>query len=428
MALTAIALVIQPVLAAAPSATPIQNDKTYGFSCVDGVCRAELDLGIGAGLLPQGAWLTVLQSALHALPGGVGVGLQDDVTITVPTGKLSLADADMVLTMDDAGKISSLRGSASAPVPTFGLLGDWQFITPARLSVGYDRGDALSDLNAPLQADRHYFFLDAQAGLNFSSKEMTLTSEPGQRATVVVDLAQPLIFIDGQVTLHTDGQMAYVRQALGPLANNSWMPLDLPLHQSVLVHLQGQVGREIEPKLLVAGEYRVDGGLVAKWLQVDATPLIAHGEATIGPEGLALEGSARSAIQPEQLFDGGATAQLFVPFHASEKASLTVGAGVASPAIGVDQEANAGVVGDASWLRRSSDAAVTGVQEGWSNLGTAAQSSYAWMSQGVGTGWAYTQEQWCGLMGNCASDEAMTMPQETPQDAPQDAPVASAQK
>lgn len=402
MALTALVVLIQPVFAAAPVANATQNEKTFGFSCVDGVCRAQLDLGIPADKLPQGAWLTVMESALHLLPAGAGVGLNDDVTLTLPTGKLSLADADLVVKLDDAGKITTMHGSASAPVPTFGLLGDWQLVTPARLSVGYEKGDALAYLNAPLQADRRYFYFDAEAGMNLSSQEMTLTSEPGQRAAIIVDFKQPLVFIDGQVTLHTDGQMAFVRQALGPIANNQWMPLDLPLHQSVLVHLQGQVGRDVEPKLTLAGEYRVDGGLVAKWMQLDATPLIASGQATIGPEGLALEGSARSALKPDQFFDGGAKAHVFVPFDTSKNASVGVGADVASPAMGVKQEATANAAGGAGWLRESTDAAMVGMQSGLNAAGSAAQSGYSWMSQGVGTGWAYTQEKWCSLIQNCA--------------------------
>jgi hypothetical protein len=395
-------LLIQPVFAAAP-VVATQNEKTFGFHCVDGVCRAQLDLGIPVDKLPQGAWLTVMQNALRSLPDGMSVGLNDDVTLTLPTGKLSLADADLVVKLDDAGKITTMHGSASALVPTFGLLGDWQFVTPARLSVGYERGDALSYLNAPLQADHRYFYFDAETGMNLSSKEMTLTSQPGQRAAIVVDFMQPLLFIDGQVTLHTGGQMAFIRQALGPVANNQWMPLDLPLHQSVLVHLQGQVGRDVEPKLTLAGEYRVDGGLVAKWMQVDATPLVASGQAMIGPKGLALEGSARSALKPDQFFDGGAKAHLFVPFDTEKDASVSIGADVALPAIGVQQDASASAAGGAGWLRQSTDAAMAGVQSGLNTVGSAAQSGYAWMSQGVGTGWAYTQEKWCSLIRNCNS-------------------------
>src|SRR4051812_24324068 len=109
MALMALALTIEPVFAAAPSAGASQDAKTFGFSCVNGFCRAQLDLGIGANLLPQGVWLTVLERALRVLPDRAGVGVQNDVTLTLPTGTLSLADADMVLTMDEAGKIMSLR-------------------------------------------------------------------------------------------------------------------------------------------------------------------------------------------------------------------------------------------------------------------------------------------------------------------------------
>jgi hypothetical protein len=365
-----------------------------------------LDLGLGAEWLPQGAWLSVMQSALRQLPGGMGIELQDDVTITLPKGTLSLADADLVLTLDEAGKIATLRGSAAAPVPTFGLLGDWQVVTPARVSVGYDRGAMLTELNAPLQAERRYFFIDAEAGLHLATQGMALTSDAGQRATLIVDFVQPLVYVDGQVTLHTDGQMAFIREALGPIGDSGWFPTDLPLHQSVMVHLQGQLGRDIEPKLTVAGEYRVDGGLVGKWMQIDATPLLAQGQAVIGPQGLMLEGKTRSALQPEKWFDGGAQAQLFVPFDAPETTSLTVGADVAAPVAGINEAATATMAGEPGWLTRTGESAWAGVQQGWSQMGSAAQSGAAWIGDGLGTGWAFTQAQWCGLTGVCAEDTA----------------------
>jgi hypothetical protein len=223
-----------------------------------------------------------------------------------------------------------------------------------------------------------------------------------------LDFAQPLLFVDGQVTLHTDGQMAFIREALGPLGESGWMPTDLPLRQSVLVHVQGQLGRDVEPKLTLAGEYRMDGGLVGKWMQIDATPLLAQGKAIIGPEGLMLEGTARSALQPQRWFDGGAEALLFVPFAAPETTSLRVGGDFASPAMGVDEAASATIAGEPGWLERTGEAAWTGVQTGWNQMGAAMQDGlqegYGWVSEGIGAGWASATEQWCGLTRLCAED------------------------
>jgi hypothetical protein len=411
-ALMATLLVVQPMMAAtsglaAPEGEQV-GERYLGFHCVDNVCRAELDLGIGSDWLPSGAWLTVMKYALRQLPGGLGIELQDDVTITLPTGNLSLADANLTLTLDESGKVIAMRGSAAAPVPTFGLLGDWQVVTPARVTVGYDLGKELVALNAPLQPERRYFFMDAEAGLHLITNGLELTSDAGQRATLVVDFAQPMLFVDGRVTLHTDGQMAFIREALGPLGESSWMPTDLPLRQSVQVHVQGQLGREVEPKLTLAGEYRMDGGMIGKWLQLDATPLLARGQATIGPEGVVLEGQARSALKPNEWFDGGAQAQLFVPFDAPETAALSVGADVASPVMDVEQSATATLAGESGWLERTGEAAWTGVQQGWNQVGTVVQNGYASLgeslSDGLESGWAGVQSQWCGLTGLCAEE------------------------
>jgi prepilin-type processing-associated H-X9-DG protein len=398
----ALLVTVQPLQAAAPQ--PVTEiERTLGLQCEDGVCRAELDLGLDAemGWLPQGAWLAVMEGALRHLPGGMGLEVQEDVTISLPTGDLLLADADLVLTLDEAGRVATVRGSATAPVPTFGLLGDWQVVTPARVSVGYDRGASLTAFNAPLQAERRYFFIDAEAGLHLSTSSMALVSDAGQRATLIVDLAAPMLFVDGHVTLYTDGQLAFVREALGPLGESGWMPTDLPLRQQVQFHLQGQVGRDVEPKLTVASGYALDAGMVGQWLQLEATPLRAEGQAVISADGLLLEGTARSTIQPAQFFDAGAQAQLFVPFAAPETAAVTVGAAVTIPPLDVDENATATVAGEAGWLAESGQVAWSGIQQGWHGMGAAMHTGYVWAGEGVGTGWAYTQAQWCGLTGMC---------------------------
>ena len=415
VALIALLLVVQPMFAAAPEPLAARVERHYGLACVDGVCRAQLDLGFATDALPsaftEGAWLTFMQGALRQLPGGAGIEVQDDVTITLPTGSLSLVDADLVLTLDDAGQIATLRGSAAAPVPTFGLLGDLQVVTPARVAVGYDRGDALTALDAPLEAARRYFFIDAEAGLHLLTHGLDLRADQGQRATLIVDFAQPMVYVDGQLTLYTDGQMAFIREALGPIGDSQWMPTDLPLRQSVVVHLQGQMGRAIEPQLTLGGEYRMDGGLMGKWMQIDATPLLARGQAIISPAGLMLEGNARSALQPGKWFDGGAQAQLFVPFDDPETTALTVGADVASPMMGVEQAATATMAGESGWMARTGEMAWGGVQQGWQQVVPAMQSGYGWVSngvsEGIGTGWANTQQQWCGLTGFCAEPTAV---------------------
>ncbi len=52
MALMTLILVVQPALAAAPAVGNPQEEQSYGLRCSEGVCHAQLDLGIGAELLP----------------------------------------------------------------------------------------------------------------------------------------------------------------------------------------------------------------------------------------------------------------------------------------------------------------------------------------------------------------------------------------
>ena len=250
--------------------------------------------------------------------------------------------------------------------------------------------------------------MDAEAGLHLATQHLSLASDGGQRATLLVDFAQPLVYVDGHLTLHTDGQMAFIREALGPVGEGGWLPAELPLQQKISLHLQGQVGREVEPQLSLSGEVRMDGGLAGKWLEIDATPLLAQGKAMISPQGVLVEGTARSTLQPERWFDSGAQAQLFVPFDAPETASLTVGVDVASPALGVDEAASATVAGEPGWLAQRGQAAWAGVQQGWNQAGTAMQTGSGWVAGGVQAGWATTQSQWCRWTSACAEPAAST--------------------
>ena len=420
-ALVAAMLVVQPVLAAGE--TPAR--PSYGLSCVAGVCTARINLGIRvADLGVGGAWLQVMESALRELPGGVGLAVTDDVTLTLPAGQLQLADADLVLTLDEAGNVARLRGSAAAPLPTFGLLGDMQLVTPARVDVGYDVGANLSALNAPLDPARHYLFLDFQAGMQLASNgatPMNLATAQGQRATLVVDVVQPLVYVDGLVTLRTDGQLAFIRELVGPVADAGWLPTELPLAQSTSLHIQGQVGQGIEPKLTMGAGYRMDGGMVGRWLQIDATPLLAQGHAVITPAGLLLAGEARSALAPDKLLDTGAQAEVFVPFVAADAASASATVDATLPALGLEAERTGTVAGEPGWLvnmaqttwQKTWQGVQTSATQVGATLQSTAQSGYGWMAGGVSSGWGYTHAQWCGLTGLCAPAEVAETAEES---------------
>jgi hypothetical protein len=402
--LLGILLPAQAVMAAAP--TP---ERRLGLNCEAGVCTAKFDLGVDGNGLAEGVWLSVLQSAVNALPGGDGFVVNDDVSVSLPSGRLTLADAELVVTLDEAGQVATLRGSALAPVPTFALLDGLSFVTPARVTVGFDRGDVLALSHLTLDEARRYLFIDAQAGLSVATQGMALDTAAGQRATLVIDPTQPAVYVDGRVTLRTQGAMAFWGEFAPDASEAGWLPALLPFANSTTLH--AQVGRDVEPIVEVNNRFSVDGGLlgglagglVGQWLQLDETPFTTEGWAKISPDGLLVAGEARVAVAPTQVLESHAEAELFVPFDGAEAAYVALSADVASPLLQVDEALATQVVGEPGWVAQTAASTWRGVRDSVAHnvaqSGAAIGTGYAWVEAGTAAQWASVQRGWCGWTG-----------------------------
>lgn len=397
-AFLALLLAAQPLLAADP--TP----RTVGLRCDDGVCRARLYLGADVpAWVQEGVWLEVAQAAISRLPGGE-LAVRDQVLLALPSGPLHLLDADLRFTLDDEGRVATLSGSAQLPAPLFGLLGDGQVIAPARVALGVEYGRELQYLTAPLEPARRYFFIELAAGMGLLTGGVNLAVAPGARATLVVDFVQPLVFVDGGITIRSDGQMAWVQQWLD--GSGEWgIPAELPLRQMATFQMQAQAGREVAPQIAAESMLRFDAGRVGQWLRLDATPLHAHGRAVIGADGLQISGTLASSLAPEHVYTGAAQASLFVPFVAPETTALSLEAEARAPWLAWDSAGKvtfAGAPGwHTAWAATTWQGMVAGTQSSAAWLGDSLASSGAWLVDGTRTAWAGTQERWCAFTGWC---------------------------
>lgn len=417
-ALIAVATVAQPVLAADP--LPAQ---AFGFQCENGVCRLRLDMGVAADEgIAQAVWLEVMQDALRQAPDGAGLILDDAITITMPTGVLSLTDAQLFAMVDDTGAITNLHGSALLPLPTFGLMGDVMLVTPTRVEFGYDLGSRLGQFDAPLMPDRRYVYLKADAGLQVltaAEPNLAVTATPavpGQHVAVVADLTQPMLWFDGDVTVRTDGQIAFLRELMEPAEGVPWLgdalPEVLPLRQTVTWSVTGQAGRGIDPQLAVGATMQVDAGLAGTWLALDSVPLVARGSAMISPAGLLVSGSASTDVSPTQFFGADMLAQVFVPFQPAVEMTAEVAAGVHVPFLGIDQVASGRIAGDPQHVIAVTQGAWQSLQTGATGAGEVAVAGWDWAAmQGedgyrhiieqAGRGWSLARATWCGVAGRC---------------------------
>jgi hypothetical protein len=397
-ALFAVLLVVQPLWAAAPA-----GFDPKGPVCAAGMCTFTLDMGNVPGWPGEEFSITVAEDAVTTRPDGSEFVLADDVTLALPVGTLALADAELAVTVDELGHVVALRGSALAPVPTFALFDDLALVTPARVTIGYDRGDVVALSHLALDPARRYLFIDAQAGLTLAMQEMALSAPAGQRATLVFDPAQAAVYLDGQVTLRTNGMMAFVGEMLPENVDATWLPSVLPLVATTHVH--GELGRALEPSLAVNGKLALDGGAAGQWLKLETAPLTTEGWAMISPAGVLLAGAAEVAIAPDRLLDSMAQAELFVPFAQPEQVRVEASASLVSPMLGVDESVAGTVAGEPGWVAATAGSAwrelQTAVEQGGDTLG----AGYAWLEAGAANGWTATQTQWCATTSWCAEDE-----------------------
>lgn len=428
-AMIGLATVAQPALAAAPSVA-----QSFGFQCDNGVCKLELDLGVDADeQFAQGVWLEVMEESVRQAPDGLGLVLDDSIMISMPTGVLSLTDAELYALIDDGGAITNLHGSALLPLPTLGLTGDMMPVTLTRVEFGYDLGAQLTEFNAPLSPDRRYAYFKADAGLRVlmaSTPGVEVSPAPGQQIAVVADLTQPMLWFDGEVTVRTDGNVAFLREFVEPIeglpligdALPEMLPAVMPVRQTVTWEVEGQVGQGVEPKLTFDASTQVDAGMVGKWLELESVPLMAKGTAMISPAGLLVSGSAVSDVSSSQVFGTDVVAQVFVPFQPAVDMTAEVAAGVQVPFLGIDEMASGRIVGDPQSVVAVTQGAWQTVQGGATSAGDAAAASMNWVAlQGedgyryiveqAGRGWSMARTAWCGFAGQCELDEALASTQ-----------------
>lgn len=412
--LLAVALV-QPALAAPPT-------QAVELGCQDGVCQFQLNLGATADLQPSGVavWLKFLELGLRPLPGGARLQVQEDVTFSLPLGTFVLPDADLVLEFGDGGKIASIHGTTALPVPTLGLFDIFQWVTPARITVAYDVGAELPSVDAPIAADHHYLYLDVEAGLQAIMPEgVELTAPAGQQVTLLLDVTQPVVYMDGDVHLRYMSGLAFVRELVDPAGGFDWLPAGIGLPQQIDLSINGMLGRGVAPSLEMNAGYQLDAGMVGQWLRLEEPLIQASGQVVLTQDGLLLAGQAQSVLAPATWGDGRLVAEVYIPFAHTQDAYAQLDTAQAAPdgAPGESNEAplhapatvstefetapdiaSAPATGDQGWLPNA-ETVVEAAQTGYARIAASASQGYQWMENGLASGWRFTTGQFCAVTG-----------------------------
>ena len=271
-----------------------------------------------------------VERMIEATPfGGIAAGvskapisISKDVTLSLPWGDLKLTNVQLQVEMGKSGSVQRLRGTADMPFPTFGVLDDTRIVTPARADVGLELGRNLNGLNLGLEPERQYLFLDVDSAFGVTarapgkSSELSFSLEPGQRLMLVIDTVEPIAYLDGQITLSLDDQIALLGGVLENTAIGPYVPDSLPLRQRSQFGVSGKFSKDLaESHITLTGAYVMDGGLLPARLGIEATPVQVKGTLTISRDGILADGAVVSSIEPEHVLDGGASVRAFIPFR-----------------------------------------------------------------------------------------------------------------
>ena len=271
-----------------------------------------------------------VERMIEALPFGsiaaeaskAPISISKDVTLSLPWGDLKLTNVQLQVEMGKGGSVERLRGTADMPFPTFGVLDDTRIVTPARADVGLELGKNLDGLNLGLDPERQYLFLNVDTAFGVTarapgkSSELSFSLEPGQRLMLVIDTVEPIAYLDGQITLSLDDQIALLGGVLENTAIGPYVPDSLPVRQRSQFGVSGKFSRNLaDSRLTLTGAYVMDGGLLPARLGIEATPVQVKGTLTISRDGILADGAVVSSIEPEHVLDGGASVRAFIPFR-----------------------------------------------------------------------------------------------------------------
>ncbi|HQY93104.1 MAG TPA: hypothetical protein PLS79_15945, partial [Caldilinea sp.] len=215
--------------------------------------------------------------------------------------------------------------------------------------VGFDYGANLPAIDAPLDPTARYFFFDFGGGVRVdgevkdadgATQTVSIAAPYGQRAVLVIDPLRPLVYVQGQLTISHSGGLAFVDTVLA--ANG----IDAPGFDFASLPGRTVVGVTAlltdDPTvsyLEVSTGSAIDGGPLARWVGVDATPIAIDGVARIDHTGLRMTGATRSSLLPATVWDGRGQVQVFIPFEGGiGNAYVDAGGAVAVPLVRLNAE------------------------------------------------------------------------------------------
>jgi hypothetical protein len=148
---------------------------------------------------PEGAVPVVLRTlSSNVTKLENGFELEGTVMVDAPNDEhITLFEAELKLEYDSAKGtgLQSFNGSVRLPFPKLGFMSDSSVKDPVYAAVGFDLGQNLEQVDAPLKGERKYLYFTFSAGLEAQIGDLTVSTAHNQSATMTLDVSDPAFFV-----------------------------------------------------------------------------------------------------------------------------------------------------------------------------------------------------------------------------------------
>jgi hypothetical protein len=131
-----------------------------------------------------------------------GYAVKGTLLLDAPGGaKISILEGNLTFAYgtDAAGGLESVTGTAQVPVPSLGFLSDLVEAKAPMASVGFDSGDHLASLDAPIAADKKYLYFTYSTELSATAGPVSIAAPGGKSMTALLDPSDPFFFVRADV-------------------------------------------------------------------------------------------------------------------------------------------------------------------------------------------------------------------------------------
>lgn len=153
-------------------------------------------------LAPLGEKPVVFRAANDAVTAiANGFAVNGALVLETPAGPLSFGSAEAVFEWgpDHSIGLATVHGAVDLPFPAAGALSGVEVSSLARGQIGYDLGANITGIEAPIALDRHFLYVDAEAGFSATSGIVTVSAPGGKALRALLDPTDPSLYFKGNV-------------------------------------------------------------------------------------------------------------------------------------------------------------------------------------------------------------------------------------